>query len=97
MVTLKKVEIYGFKSFADKLEIVFDNDVTAIVGPNGCGKSNVSDAIRWVLGERSISALRGSSQQDFIFKGAETRKRMSYCEVSLFFDNQTRFFFFFIY
>ncbi len=92
MVTLKKVEIYGFKSFADKLEIVFDNDVTAIVGPNGCGKSNVSDAIRWVLGERSISALRGSSQQDFIFKGAETRKRMSYCEVSLFFDNQTRFF-----
>lgn len=92
MVTLKKVEIYGFKSFADKLEIVFDNDVTAIVGPNGCGKSNVSDAIRWVLGERSISALRGSSQQDFIFKGAESRKRMSYCEVSLFFDNSERFF-----
>ena len=87
-----KVEIYGFKSFADKAEIKFGNGITCIVGPNGCGKSNVADAIRWVLGEQSAKSLRGSSMQDVIFSGTQGRKSLSYCEVSLFFDNSTRMF-----
>ncbi len=82
----------GFKSFADKLEIKFDSGITGIVGPNGCGKSNVSDAIRWVLGEQSTKLLRSSNMQDVIFNGTERRKSMSYCEVSLFFDNTNRMF-----
>lgn len=89
---LTKLEIYGFKSFADKLELNFGNGITAIVGPNGCGKSNVSDAVRWVLGEQSAKQLRGKGMQDLIFGGTENRKSMSYCEVSLFFDNTERFF-----
>ncbi len=87
-----KVEIYGFKSFADKAEIKFGNGITCIVGPNGCGKSNVADAIRWVLGEQSAKSLRGSSMQDVIFSGTQGRKSLSYCEVSLYFDNSTRMF-----
>lgn len=89
---LKKLEAYGFKSFADKLEMDFGEGITAIVGPNGCGKSNVSDAFRWVLGEQSAKQLRGKGMQDVIFGGTENRKSMSYCEVSLFFDNSERFF-----
>lgn len=88
----KKIELAGFKSFADKRNIVFEDGVTAIVGPNGCGKSNVSDAIRWVLGEQSNKILRSKTMQDVIFKGTEKRKSLSYCEVSLFFDNTTRVF-----
>ena len=88
----KKIEMVGFKSFADRTTIEFDNNFTAIVGPNGCGKSNVSDAIRWVLGEQSPKTLRGSSMQDVIFNGTEKRKSLSYCEVTLTFDNTTRFF-----
>lgn len=84
---LKKLEVYGFKSFKDRTEIVFDDGITAIVGPNGCGKSNIADAIRWVMGERSAKTLRGSVMQDVIFNGTEKEKSMSYCEVSLFFDN----------
>jgi len=91
-VNFDKVEIYGFKSFADKAEIKFGNGITCIVGPNGCGKSNVADAIRWVLGEQSAKSLRGSSMQDVIFSGTQGRKSLSYCEVSLFFDNSTRMF-----
>ena len=91
-MNLKKIEVYGFKSFADKLEMKFDKPITAIVGPNGCGKSNVSDAIRWVLGEQSARVLRGKSMQDLIFSGTERRKSMSYCEASLIFDNTNRIF-----
>lgn len=88
----KKVELIGFKSFADKQEIRFDNGVTCIVGPNGCGKSNVADAIRWVLGEMSAKTMRGTSMQDVIFNGTQNRKSLSYCEVSLTFDNTGRIF-----
>ena len=92
MLYLKKIEMYGFKSFADKIELKFDQPITGIVGPNGCGKSNISDAIRWVLGEQSTKNLRGKLMQDLIFNGTDSRKSMSYCEVSLFFDNTTRLF-----
>ena len=88
----KKIEMVGFKSFADRTVIEFNDNFTAIVGPNGCGKSNVSDAIRWVLGEQSPKTLRGDSMQDVIFNGTEKRKSLSYCEVTLTFDNSTRFF-----
>lgn len=91
-MNFEKVELYGFKSFADKAEIKFGNGITGIVGPNGCGKSNVSDAIRWVLGEQSAKSLRGSNMQDVIFSGTQNRKSLSYCEVSLYFDNSTRMF-----
>ena len=91
-MNFQKVEIYGFKSFADKAEIKFGDGITGIVGPNGCGKSNVADAIRWVLGEQSAKTLRGSSMQDVIFSGTQGRKSLSYCEVSLYFDNSTRMF-----
>ncbi|MBP3619828.1 MAG: chromosome segregation protein SMC [Clostridia bacterium] len=88
----KKIEMVGFKSFADRTSIEFNGGFTAIVGPNGCGKSNVSDAIRWVLGEQSAKSLRGDNMQDVIFKGTEKRKSLSYCEVTLIFDNSDRFF-----
>ena len=91
-MNFEKVEIYGFKSFADKAEIKFGDGITGIVGPNGCGKSNVADAIRWVLGEQSAKQLRGSSMQDVIFSGTQGRKSLSYCEVSLYFDNSNRMF-----
>lgn len=92
MLYLKKIEMYGFKSFADKVELKFDQPITGIVGPNGCGKSNISDSIRWVLGEQSTKNLRGKLMQDLIFNGTDSRKSMSYCEVSLFIDNTTRIF-----
>lgn len=88
----KKMEIYGFKSFADKVQVKFESGVTGIVGPNGCGKSNVADSIRWVLGEQSAKALRGSTMQDVIFNGTEKRKPQSFAEVSLYFDNTEKIF-----
>ena len=90
MLNLVKIELRGFKSFADKVEIPFREGVTAIIGPNGCGKSNVSDAIRWTLGEKSAKQLRGKSMQDVIFAGTEKRRSMSYCEVSLTFNNENQ-------
>lgn len=89
-MNFKRIELIGFKSFADKTLVDFNGGITAIVGPNGCGKSNVADAIRWVLGEQSSKLLRGSSMQDVIFNGTEKRKSLSYCEVSLVLDNTER-------
>jgi len=91
-MNFEKLDIYGFKSFADKVEIKFESGITAIVGPNGCGKSNVADSIRFVMGESSAKQMRGSSMQDVIFNGTEKRKPQSYCEVSLYFNNKDRIF-----
>ena len=88
----KRMEAFGFKSFADKIDIPLNEGITAIVGPNGCGKSNVADAIRWVLGEQSAKNLRGKSMQDVIFNGTAVRKPLSFCEVALTFDNTSRIF-----
>jgi chromosome segregation protein len=84
---LTKLELTGFKSFADTVTLTFDEGVTAIVGPNGCGKSNVSDAVRWVLGEQSARLLRGGKMEDVIFQGAATRRPVNVTEVSLYLDN----------
>lgn len=87
---LKQIEIHGFKSFAQKIELNFGNTINAIVGPNGSGKSNVSDAIRWVLGEQSVKALRGNRMEDIIFAGSDSEKALGFAEVSLCIDNSDR-------
>ena len=85
---LKRLDIIGFKSFADRIGVDFVQGVTAVVGPNGSGKSNITDAIRWVLGEQSAKSLRGSKMEDIIFAGCDTRKPLNYAEVTLTLDNQ---------
>ncbi|MFT5924342.1 MAG: chromosome segregation protein [Paraglaciecola sp.] len=86
---LKKIKLAGFKSFVDPTTIPFPDDMTAVVGPNGCGKSNVIDAVRWVLGESSAKNLRGASMTDVIFNGSTARKPVSQCSVELVFDNSS--------
>ena len=85
---LTKLELQGFKSFADSTEMVFNAGVTAIVGPNGCGKSNVSDAVRWVLGEQRARLLRGAKMEEVIFQGSSARRAVNVAEVSLHFSNE---------
>src|SRR5215467_14186116 len=87
---LKKLIVQGFKSFADRTEFVFDTPITGIVGPNGCGKSNVVDAFKWVLGEQSAKSLRGDAMLDVIFNGAAGRKPSGMAEVTLVFENPLR-------
>ncbi|MDD3439180.1 MAG: AAA family ATPase, partial [Clostridiaceae bacterium] len=87
---LKQLEVHGFKSFAEKIELSFGNTINAIVGPNGSGKSNISDAIRWVLGEQSVKALRGNKMEDVIFAGSDSEKALGFAEVSLCIDNSDR-------
>ena len=87
---LKRLEVIGFKSFADRVGIDFVPGVTAVVGPNGSGKSNVTDAIRWVLGEQSAKSLRGAKMEDVIFAGSESRKPLNFAEVTLILDNEDK-------
>src|SRR5262245_30810223 len=86
---LERLEINGFKSFSDRSELAFDRGVTAIVGPNGCGKSNVADAITWVMGEQSAKSLRGDKMEDVIFSGSDARKPTAAAEVRLRFSGVT--------
>ncbi|MDN6626841.1 MAG: AAA family ATPase [Pisciglobus halotolerans] len=88
---LKRIDIAGFKSFAEKTEIEFNKGITAVVGPNGSGKSNVIEAVRWVMGEQSAKNLRGGKMPDIIFSGSELRKPVNRAEVTLIFDNEDRF------
>ena len=88
---LKRIELHGFKSFADKSVVEFMPGITGIVGPNGCGKSNITDAIRWVLGEKSAKAMRGDTMTDVIFSGSEDRKAQGEAEVTLVFNNEDHF------
>ena len=87
---LSRLEMQGFKSFAQRTELTFGSGITGIVGPNGSGKSNIADAVRWVLGEQSAKILRGAKMEDVIFNGTQTRKPLPYCEVSLQFDNEDK-------
>ncbi len=85
---LKQLDIFGFKSFAEKISIEFVPGVTAVVGPNGSGKSNITDALRWVLGEQSAKSLRGGTMEDVIFAGSDSRKPLNVAEVSMTLNNE---------
>src|SRR5512137_404319 len=89
-MTLKKLELSGFKSFGRKETLFFDAPVVAIVGPNGSGKSNVAEAFRWVLGEQSMKTLRGKRGEDLIFNGGASAGRLNHASVSITFDNTSR-------
>ena len=86
---LKRIEMQGFKSFADRTVISFEHPITGVVGPNGCGKSNIADAVRWVLGEQSAKSMRGEKMNDVIFAGSADRRKLNMAEVTLVFDNTT--------
>lgn len=86
---IKKIEIRGFKSFANKVEIEFEKGITAVVGPNGSGKSNIVDGIRWVLGEQSVKSLRGNRMEDIIFSGTKSRRALGYTEITINFTNKS--------
>src|SRR4030042_3155066 len=85
---LERLEINGFKSFAQKVVLEFKPGIVAVVGPNGSGKSNIADAIRWVLGEQSIKMLRGKKSEDVIFSGSDKKARLGMAEVALYFNNE---------
>src|SRR5271155_4737392 len=85
---IKRLEVVGFKSFCDKTILSFSDPITAVVGPNGCGKSNIVDAIRWCMGEQSAKHLRGRSMEDVIFSGSDTRAGHVFADVTLTFDNE---------
>jgi len=85
---IKRLDVVGFKSFSDKVSLAFPPGVSAIVGPNGCGKSNIVDAIRWAMGEQSARVLRGRGMEDVIFNGSETRKPLGMAEVSVTFTGE---------
>ena len=92
MNIIKELEIMGFKSFVNKTKISFVQEITAVVGPNGCGKSNILDSIKWVLGEKSVKAIRGEKMEDVIFSGTENRKPANFAQVNITFNNETRIF-----
>src|ERR1700742_2423501 len=87
---IKRLEVQGFKSFCDRSVLTFNQPITGVIGPNGCGKSNVVDAIRWCMGEQSAKHLRGKALEDVIFAGSDRRGPLGYCEVSLTFENDGR-------
>src|SRR5262245_26908526 len=87
---IKRLEVIGFKSFCDRTVVQFDQPITGVVGPNGCGKSNIVDAIRWCMGEQSAKHLRGGAMQDVIFAGSDSRGPLGMCEVTLVFENDGR-------
>src|SRR5438309_6133543 len=84
---IKRLEVQGFKSFCDRTVLTFNQPITGVVGPNGCGKSNIVDAIRWCMGEQSAKHLRGRSMEDVIFGGSESRSPADFAEVTLSFEN----------
>src|SRR5437773_12554481 len=87
---IKRLEVIGFKSFCDRSVVSFNEPITAVVGPNGCGKSNIVDAIRWCMGEQSAKHLRGKAMDDVIFGGSDSRKPSGMCEVSITFEHDGR-------